>query len=195
MTIAFVLGNGISRQTISPSQLMTRGHVYGCNALYRDFSPTVLVATDRPIATQIQESGYSAKHSFYTRRPLPGFGAKELPEQYFGFSSGPAAIGLAALNKKQLIFLIGFDMGPTLNQQFNNMYAGTEFYKNPDALPTYTGNWVKQLCQISADFPTTRFVRVFGTTTAQILELDALRNFEKMPIDVFVDRINNQKDF
>ena len=58
MTTAFVLGNGVSRQHLSLAQLQRRGKIYGCNALYREFEPDVLVATDRPIATAIQESGY-----------------------------------------------------------------------------------------------------------------------------------------
>lgn len=82
MTHAFVLGNGISRKDISLSALKEAGKVYGCNALYREFTPDVLVATDRPIATQIQESGYAKQNKFYTRRPIDGLGGFRLPENY-----------------------------------------------------------------------------------------------------------------
>ncbi len=78
MTTAFVLGNGRSREPIDLAQLKTQGPVYGCNALYRTFTPDVLIATDRPIATAIQDSGYAKKHRFYTRKPLPESGAHRL---------------------------------------------------------------------------------------------------------------------
>ena len=99
MTQAFVLGNGISRQGIDLYQLKQLGTVYGCNALYREFTPDVLVATDRPIATHIQQSGYSLTNKFYTRTPINGTGALQLTEKYRGYSSGPNACGQAAIGR------------------------------------------------------------------------------------------------
>jgi hypothetical protein len=98
---AFVLGNGVSRAAVDVDLLLRLGAVYGCNALYRTHAVTALVATDRPIAEAIQNSGYSLEHRFYTRRPLPNTGAQAVPRPYFGFSSGP--IALALLLQKTLI--------------------------------------------------------------------------------------------
>ncbi len=194
MSIAFVLGNGVSRQDIEPASLQPLGNIYGCNALYRAFAPDVLVATDRPIATEIQNSGYAQKNTFYTRRPLEGLGAKSVPKDYFGYSSGPIATALAALDGHQRIYLLGFDMGPAAGNTINNLYAGTEFYKPKSAQPTYTGNWIRQLLQIMKDNKTTSFVRVTGPTTARIAEFVGVRNLEHVDIDTFVHRINNPKD-
>jgi hypothetical protein len=194
MTTAFVLGNGVSRKDISLSALQQAGKIYGCNALYREFTPDVLVATDRPISTYIQESGYARKNKFYTRKPIEGLGGVRLPEAYYGYSSGPNAVGLAAHDKNTCIYLLGFDMGPTENKQFNNLYAGTEFYKSPGATPTFTGNWVKQIVKIVSDYPQIRFFRIYGATTAKIPELNALINMEHQDLADFVDRINNKKD-
>jgi len=194
MTIAFVLGNGISRQSVDPVILTTLGSTYGCNAISRDFAPTVLVSTDAPISKHIQESGYSQKNVHYTRRPLSSLGAKRIPQQFYGFSSGPAAVGIAALDQKQKIYLIGFDMGPTQIGNFNNVYAGTEFYKKASAVPTYTGNWVRQIIEIIKTFSKIQFVRVQGETTANIAEFDAVPNLAHMPMTEFLSRINNTKD-
>jgi hypothetical protein len=194
MSIAFVLGNGISRQRVDIVALKTYGKIYGCNALYRDHVPDVLVATDRPIATEIQNSGYAQKNTFYTRRPIEGLGAKRVPDPYFGYSSGPIATAIAAQNGHRRVYMLGFDLGPTENKQFNNIYAGTEFYKMPGALPTFTGNWVKQLVKITGDHPHTQFIRVCGATTARIAELDAIINLDHQDVDTFLDRINNKKD-
>jgi hypothetical protein len=194
MTIAFVLGNGISRQEIAPTQLQPLGKIYGCNGLYREFAPDVLVATDRPIATAIQESGYAKTNRFYTRRPLPNLGAQTVPHDYFGYSSGPIAVSLAAQDQHKRIYLLGFDLGPTTTQGFNNIYAGTQFYKDKNATPTYTGNWIKQMCRVMRDYAHTKFYRVCGETSARIAELDALPNLFTMDLSAFQDRINNQKD-
>lgn len=194
MSRAFVLGNGISRQAINVAEMGHTGMIYGCNALYREHTPDVLVATDRPIAEHIQRSGYSVAHRFYTRRPLPGFGAQVVPKPYFGYSSGPIAVSLAALDQNQIIYLVGFDMGPTATKTINNVYAGTEFYKPVTAAPTFTGNWIRQLVKIMHDFRATQFVRVAGVTTARLAELESVPNLAHLDLDTFADRINNKKD-
>ena len=188
MTQAFVLGNGISRKTVAPASLQPLGKIYGCNALYREFTPDVLIATDRPIATAIQESGYAQRNVFYTRRPVEGLGAQPVPKAYFGYSSGPIATAIAAIDGHLTVYLLGFDMGPAQNQQFNNVYAGTEFYKLPTALPTFTGNWIKQLIRIAQDFPLTQFVRVHGATTAHIEQFATVPNFKSIDLSEFCNQ-------
>ena len=194
MSRAFVLGNGTSRQAISVTAISQLGANYGCNALYREHTPDVLVSTDRPIAEHIQRSGYSAVNRFYTRRPLPGLGAQVVPKPYFGYSSGPIAVSLAALDQHQIIYLVGFDMGPSATKTINNVYAGTEFYKPATAAPTFTGNWIRQLVKIMHDFRHAQFVRVAGATTARLAELESVPNLTHLDLATFVDRINNKKD-
>jgi hypothetical protein len=191
---AFVLGNGQSRRDIDINILLSVGTVYGCNALYRTHAPHVLVATDRPISEEIQRSGYALKNKFFTRRPLPDTGAMIVPEEYFGFSSGPIATALAAKDGHARIYLLGFDMGPTPDGRFNNVYADTEFYKKSTSSPTFTGNWTRQICQIARDFPDQQFVRVHGATTADVPSFSEHKNLTKLGIIDFVERINNPKD-
>jgi hypothetical protein len=193
MSRAFVLGNGVSRQLVDLNNLRHLGQIYGCNALYRDFVPDVLVSTDKPISTRIQDSGYPQNNRFYTRRPVPGNGANPVPQKYYGYSSGPIAASIAALDGAVIIYLVGFDMGP-VNNHFNNVYADTEFYKKSSALPTFTGNWARQLTQIMRDFPTIAFVRVMGTTTSPVGDFADVRNFRTMSMEDFQNRINNTKD-
>lgn len=195
MTIAFVLGNGQSRRIIDPVDLKKHGKIYGCNALYRTFAPDCLVATDRPIAQEIQNSGYSLKNTFYTRRPLTNLGAKVIPKKYFGNSSGPVAIALAALDGHKKIYMLGFDMGPSSSGKFNNMYADTEFYKSSKDTATFTGNWIRQIQIICKDFPQHEFVRVIGDVTAPVPEIHGMPNLKSMPIAAFVDRLTKNCDF
>jgi len=191
MTVAFVLGNGQSRSAVNLDRFRSLGSIYGCNGLYRDFEPDCLVATDRPIAEAIQHSGYAKNHRFYTRRPLTDLGALVVPKKYHGNSSGPIACAIAALDGHDRIYLLGYDMGPNGNNKFNNVYAGTEFYKSPDAAPTYTGNWIRQLIAITQDFPKTKFIRVCGPTTAEIKEFKNIENFEHIDIRTFLLRSDN----
>jgi hypothetical protein len=194
MSQAFVLGNGISRKNINLSELQPYGKIYGCNALHREFVPNVLVATDRPISAAIQESGYAKNHEFYTRRPMEGLGAKSVLKKYHGYSSGPNALALAAEHGHRQVYLLGFDMGPNVNNTFNNVYADTEFYKTSAHPPTFAGNWKRQIVEICKDYPHTEFVRVCGPTTARIAELESVKNLTHLDLDAFTDRINNKKD-
>ena len=43
---AFIIGNGKSRENFDLEQLRPHGHIYGCNALYRNFAPDYLIAID-----------------------------------------------------------------------------------------------------------------------------------------------------
>lgn len=195
MSIAFVLGNGISRVGLPLHDLRKHGPIYGCNGLFRDFTPDVLVATDRPIAEHIESTQYPLTNKFYTRRPSPDSGGLTIPKPYFGFSSGPVATALAANDKFRKIYMIGFDLGPTTNKTFNNIYADTEFYKASGSCPTYTGNWTKQIRHICQEFPETKFIRVMGPTTAKITELDSIKNMIHQPMEQLIAQLNNVKEF
>ena len=192
---AFVLGNGESRGPIDVDLLLALGPVYGCNALYRTHTITALVATDRPIAEAIQASGYSLRNRFYTRRPQPHTGAQTVPRAYFGYSSGPIALALAAADcPGARIYLLGFDLGPNQLGRFNNLFADTEHYKQSQAAPTFTGNWIRQLMKVMQDHNDCAFVRVHGETTAHINEFESVKNLEWITISEFQRRINTPKD-
>lgn len=189
MSVAFVIGNGVSRKGIDLAHLQSLGRVYGCNALYRDFTPDVLVATDRPIAAAIIESGYAKHHAFYTRKPPPESGARALIHKYHGYSSGPNAVALACADGNGRVYLLGFDMGPIGHNGFNNVYVDTEFYKTSRHPPTFTGNWVRQIVEICADYSHTQFIRVCGATTARIPELESVVNLTHQDLAEFADQL------
>lgn len=186
MTIAFVVGNGISRQLIDLNLLKPHGKIYGCNALYRDFTPDVLVSTDTPISETIQNSGYSVKNCMYTRKPIPSLGALHIPQPWFGYSSGPIALALATAAEHTVIYIIGFDMGPTAEGKFNNIYADTEFYKTSSSVPTYTGNWARQMAGLMKEHRKKNFIRVAGPTTTAVQEFDKISNLIHMPAADFL---------
>ena len=58
----FIIGNGESRKDFDLESLRDKGEIYGCNALYRDFSPTLLFATDQDIILEIMQENYCAEN-------------------------------------------------------------------------------------------------------------------------------------
>ena len=50
MKKVFCIGNGNSRKDFNLESLRGKGKIYGCNALYRDFKPDVLISVARNIS-------------------------------------------------------------------------------------------------------------------------------------------------
>ena len=63
----FCIGNGESRQSLDLNIFKSHGKIYGCNALYRDFTPDVLTAVDHGIMHEIYQSGYCDKNETWLR--------------------------------------------------------------------------------------------------------------------------------
>ena len=77
MSKVFCIGNGESRKSFDLRILKPHGRTYGCNALYRDFTPDVLTAVDHGIMHEIYQSGYCDKNETWlrnwTRIPAPTY--------------------------------------------------------------------------------------------------------------------------
>ena len=65
MKQTFIIGNGESRKGLDLDSLREKGKIYGCNALYRDFTPDVLVVVDEAMMFEIVTSGYQKFHQCY----------------------------------------------------------------------------------------------------------------------------------
>lgn len=161
MIRSFVLGNGISRLNITPDILRPHGKIYGCNALYREFTPDYLIAVDPKMIIEIQDTGYQESHEVWTNRQNEikyndGF---KYFEPRLGWSSGPSALQLATTHQPTEIYIFGFDF-TGVNNFFNNVYAGTDNYKRKEDMPTYWGNWEKQTEQIIRMNPHINYYRV-----------------------------------
>lgn len=189
MTTAFVLGNGKSRLEVDLNLLKKHGKTYGCNRLYQDFKPDVLVATDAGIALEIQESGYAKRNVFYTRKPFANSGAKKITIN-FGFSSGPVAVTYAAHDKNSPIYLIGFDFAGTKGM-FNNVYADTLHYKKSTEKETYYGNWVNQIVSICKQYKNRQFIRVVMPDNLRPGQFESVPNFNHMEMADFLAVINS----
>ena len=64
MTKAFCFGNGNSRKGLNLDYFKKYGTVIGCNAVYRDFTPDYLFASDFGMIRQIFADGYKGRCIF-----------------------------------------------------------------------------------------------------------------------------------
>ena len=79
----FCIGNGESRSSIDLNKLRPYGKIYGCNALYRNFTPDVLVAVDSGIIHEIYHSGYCDNNETWFRDWIPVSGTM-YPQTVYG---------------------------------------------------------------------------------------------------------------
>ncbi len=188
---AFVLGNGKSRLQVDLHKLRPYGKIYGCNALYRDFTPDVLVATDKHMSDEIEKTEYPKYNEFWTRAPSPNNYARKIDINY-GFSSGPIAVSLAARNEYRPIYLLGFDLVGEQGK-INNVYAGTTNYRKQNEKETYWGNWLNQLTDImEKQFPKSKFIRVIDKEGFSPSQWKKLSNYSEQGYQEFISSINNK---
>jgi hypothetical protein len=189
---AFILGNGISRLEVELSGLQPRGKIFGCNRLYQEFAPDILVSTDPGMATEIQTCGYSDNNTHYTRQHqiLPNSKSVAIPESFSGMSSGPVALSLALQEHFPYCFLIGFDL-KGVNNLINNIYAGTEHYRPKGVDNTFFGNWVNQIESLLQKHPDQRVIHVNPFDNFTPDDWSKYNNFSTMSLSSFYDMINN----
>ena len=72
--VVFCIGNGQTRSSVDLIKLRPHGKIYGCNGLYRDFTPDVLCSVDGPMMHEIYQSGYADNNETWFRdwNPVPG---------------------------------------------------------------------------------------------------------------------------
>ena len=170
--VAFVLGNGVSRQSINPADLAHHGITYGCNALYREFSPDYLVAVDTKMIKEITTAGYHKLHSVWTNtnkysKDIDGLNLFT-PSQ--GWSSGPSALNLASTHENKTIYILGFDYAGigNKNELVNNIYSGSSNYKKVNERATYFGNWQNQTTTCINKNTKIKYIRVIESANSFI---------------------------
>lgn len=159
--ISFVLGNGKSRNQLDITLLKKFGKIYGCNALYREFSPNYLIAVDPKMIFEIEKSGYQNHNEVWTNYnpQYKDFKNFKFMNPRLGWSSGPTALYLASKHCPSAIYIFGFDF-VGIDGKFNNIYADTDNYKKSTDRSTYYGNWEKQTELVVKNNPHIKYYRV-----------------------------------
>jgi len=143
-----VIGNGVSRAPI-PLDKIT-GITIGCNAIYRDYSPTYLTVIDYDMMKEIYDSGYEGT-VYYRYRTLKRLELSEKDNWFTahfvnGENAGNAGILMAKELEATSIDLIGFD---GISQK---LYSDTS---QPNDKFDFWNERMKYLC---SDIPTRRII-------------------------------------
>lgn len=146
--ICFVLGNGKSRLKYDLQQLKDIANTYGCNAIYRDFSPDYLISMDEYMVKEIISNGGHLRSKFYTQRHnSPIFNKHKDAVNHTNFvvndkwngDSGTGALRIAGSHGYKKIYMLGFDYGTSYT---DNVYYGTEHYL-PKALTSHNTTMIR----------------------------------------------------
>jgi hypothetical protein len=186
--IAFVLGNGTSRKPIPVEILSSLGKTYGCNALYRTFSPDYLVAVDVKMILEINKAGYQHQNIVWTN---PNRSYQKMSNlNYFspskGWSSGPTALWLASQHGYEKIFILGFDYrGLNDGKSLNNIYADTANYKKSTEGATFFGNWLRQTASVIRENSHIQYYRVIAPDNYCPEELNKFNNLNTIFVEDF----------
>ncbi len=162
--IAFIIGNGESRKPVKLDFLREQGIIYGCNALYRDFYPDVLVSLDEAMTKEIIDAKYEGCHIYKDKNKsklgvflVDQEGTKVTLNK--GWSSGATAAFLAASCVEfDDIYLLGFDVYKT--RFVDNVYKGTANYVAANAKPINTVQFREQLGRVMKNASYKHFIWV-----------------------------------
>ena len=163
--IAFVIGNGMSREGISLEALATHGKVFGCNAIYRDFEPYVLVSVDKGITLEISKAKIPETITHYARNPQHAKSIRlDQKKHHSRSASGPVATQLAAIERDiKKVYLVGVDLNSP-DGKVNNIYSGTENYRAKSGPAVKWHKWEKQYLEVFKQNPGIEFYRIIPMT-------------------------------
>lgn len=197
---AVIIGNGQSREHFNLQLLAKhkgglnasmRCQTYGCNALYRDFSPNFLVAHNPVIVDEVVKSGYCENQIVYSsaQQLVKNPGKLYLIPQNINMNAGALATYLAAFDNHKNIYLLGFDnqRDPEWN---NNVYAGTENYNDKDS-PDSDGKWLNNMLKLFQSYTDVTFTFVNNNPEYVFPEKwNWCKNVRKLTIPQFVSEID-----
>lgn len=181
--VAFVVGNGTSRQELNLKDLVDKGTIYGCNALYRDFDDwDYLITMDAGITEEIRK----AEGAFGNGQILVPPVAKHYePVEYSPFArrrnnTGMLSMEYAIEHGHNMLYLLGVDFILKGDIATDNVYAGTENY-GPETHATGDDNFhrMQYLSWFVRQHPNTKFVFVIpDNSVMRVIESENVYSME-----------------
>jgi len=199
MKKAFILGNGPSRKPVNLEGLRDHGTIFGCNALYRDFTPDVLVAVDRRMVKEIIREDFHLnenvqiytvpKKQYVNNKWHERFGINYIRKSgriYQLTCSGTSAL-FVAINPPygsfEKIYILGVDLWA--DKDDFNIYKLTENYlREESGYDEYEMNLKYWKAYIDAK-PEIDFVRVVGEKHIIPEEWKNIKNLKHISVEEF----------
>lgn len=203
-----VVGNGESRRDVDLNLFKKDFHIIGCNALHRDFIPDRLICCDRRMAEESTKNPCTKNTNIYVRKDWYHFFRKikknknvkpvpDLPykgtkpkDDPFNWGSGAYSILIAAQDFDE-IYLLGFDLYPTLDLKYNNLYKNTVNYDDSQCKAVDPSYWIYQIAKIFTLFPRKIFYCV-NDLRWKMPEQWLRQNVESIDITNFLLTLNNK---
>ena len=167
--VAHVIGNSKSRNNFDLRLLKGQvggaqgvrsvGQSYGCNLLYKDFSPTFLIATNKYICADIADSGYGEDNIVYSnvKNILLHPGNFHLYPQMFTASIGTLALRLACADGHKKVFMVGMTC---YDKEDDNIYIGKhDSYRNAN-VEGANSKLIKDACKVFLTYDDVEFYYV-----------------------------------
>jgi len=118
----FLIGNGKSRKDFDLERLRKVGTIIGCNALYREFTPDLLIAIDAKMLREIKDAEYEGKTLIPSNRAVAVPKAMKWKTDRYNTSGGFAMKLISQVMQPTKCYMLGMD-GYT-----GNLYDGTKNY-------------------------------------------------------------------
>lgn len=194
---AHIIGNGLSRKNFN-LQLLTGqvggeggvrsvGQSYGCNILYKDFSPTFLVVFQKTLCAEIANSGYCEDNIVYSnaRHILSNPGAFHLYPHYYNAPTGVLAAHIAAADGHNTLYLLGFDWYKQGNE--NIYFEQHDLYNTIQEIEGQNKKFTDALVRLMNMYPDTEFVRVSTINNSLYPdELNWCKNFRQIDYSHYI---------
>lgn len=187
--VAYIIGNGLSRQGFDLDILRGKGTTFGCNALYRDWMPDYLVAIDDAITDEINsaiDKGILKRDQFIAPPWTECYEEAEYSPLQRRSNAGMNAMKEAIRMDKTSLYCLGFDfMIKDPKQCTSNVYEGTNAY-GPETHATYEDsvNRIKYMNWFAHQNPGVEFVFLFDAgeinkkwVTAQNIQTATYKDF------------------
>ena len=133
---AYIIGNGPSRKDYDLNNLYDQC-TFGCNAVYRDYECSWLVAIDDKIIQEIKQSSYPQKQCIFPPEEERWEPADFIPDRRARSNTGMNACIEAIRKGYTELYLLGFDfMISNRHYAEGNLYDGTNGYE-PETRAAY----------------------------------------------------------
>lgn len=184
--VSVIVGNGDSRHAFDLHNISRRCSIVGCNAIYRDYKPDLLVVVDDDMVKEVMASykgltfyvDADSKRT-YLKDLSTGQLYLDLPDK--GLNAGNLAAWIAStriLEGEGVLFFIGFDFNN------GNVYMDTKNYRESADKPLNPKNWFRYFCDIIADHPHITYVRLINELSGPIRDdISDLYNYREVQIE------------